>query len=346
MGTFASIQRFANDESRLLYAQTVWGDILQNFGRYFRARLSGALDYFDDSERDDVRRFGYGGEAGLSFVRPAWIAELLGAAYGRSYPDLTVMDTGDQNTTYSETSWTGAGTVRIAPARRVSARADGILQTTDTPDPYYDAESWTATGSIDARLVSSLFLTLSGTYQERVFTARPAGEDRDEYLQAGVGLRYSFGAGWMGLVRWAFSNYTWPDGSEEDSYRFSVGVNYAWGLRAALPPPRLDADVLVANSGGAIQRPDVGDGVLFRIQAPAAANVTVVGSFNGWKPGVTPLAKAGDGWWEARVALAPGSYEYAYVVDGEWRTPTEAIATVEDGFGGRNGVLEVLPPEI
>jgi hypothetical protein len=345
-GTFATFQRFLNDESRLLYAQTVWGDVYQNFGRAFRGRLSGAFDYYDDSERDDVRRFGYGAEAGISLVRPLWNAELWGAAYGRRYPNLTVTDMGNQTSTYTETTWSGAGTLRIAPTGRVSVRTDGILQTTDALDPYYDSQSWTASGSIDARVVSSLFLTLSGTYQNREFTARPTSGDQDKYLQAGVGLRYSIGTGWTALVRWAFSNYTWPDGSDEDSYRLSVGVNYAWGRRDAPPPQRVDIDMLTRESKGAVQKPDREGTVLFRIEAPAAAKVSVVGSFNGWESGATALAKTGDEWWEVRIELAPGSYEYAYVVDGEWTTPPEALVTVEDGFGGRNGVLEVLPPEI
>ena len=345
LGTFATLQRFFNDESRLLYAQTIWGDLYQNFGRSFRGRLSTALDYFDDSEREGVRQFGYGGEMGLTLVRPMWNVEAWGAAYGRSYPNLTVTDMQNQSSTYTETTWSGAGTLRIAPAGRVSVRADAILQATDALDSYYDSESLTASGSIDARVASSLFLTLSGTYQKRAFIDRAALEDEDEYLQAGVGMRYTVAPGWMFLARWAFSNYTWPDGSGEDSQRFSVGVNYAWGRRDAPPPPRVDIDMIVRESQGAIQEPDARGSVVFRIHAPEAANVSVVGSFNEWNGTATPLAKTSDGWWEARVALAPGSYEYAYVIDAKYTTPPEAIVTVEDGFGGRNGFLEVLPPQ-
>jgi 1,4-alpha-glucan branching enzyme len=123
-------------------------------------------------------------------------------------------------------------------------------------------------------------------------------------------------------------------------------VNYAWGRRDAPPPPRVDIDMLTRESKGAVQQPDREGTVLFRIEAPAAAKVSVVGSFNGWESGATALAKTADGWWAVRIELAPGSYEYAYVIDGEWTTPPEALVTLEDGFGGRNGVLEVLPPEI
>jgi hypothetical protein len=345
LGTFATLQQFFNDESRLLYAQTIWGDLYQSFGRSFRGRLSAALDYFDDSERGGVRQFGYGGELGLSLVQPLWNFELWGAAYGKNYPHLTYTDTRNQSSTYTETTWSGAGTLRIAPAGRVSVRADAILQTTDAVDSYYDSESLTASGSIDGRVASSLFITLSGTYQKRDFIDRAALEDEDEYLQAGVGARYTVAPGWMLLARWAFSNYTWPDGSDEDSQRFSVGVNYSWGRRDAPPPPRVDIDTIVRESRGAIQEPDARGSVVFRIHAPDAASVSVVGNFNAWNRAATPLAIAADGWWEARVALAAGTYEYAYIIDAKYTAPPEAIVTVEDGFGGRNGVLEVLPPQ-
>jgi hypothetical protein len=58
------------------------------------------------------------------------------------------------------------------------------------------------------------------------------------------------------------------------------------------------------------------------------------------------MSPAGDGWWEALLVIEPGSYEYVYVIDGDWVTPPEAKVTVNDGFGGRNGILDVLPPEL
>jgi hypothetical protein len=345
LGTFASFQQFFNEESRLLYAQTIWGDLYRSFGRSFRGRLSTALDCFNDSEQDEVRRFGYGAEAGFGFVRPLWSVELWSAAYGRSYPNLTATNMHDESSTYTETAWSGGGTVRIAPVGRVSVRTDAIYQATDALDAFYDSRSLTASGSIDARLASSLFITFSGTYQEREFIDRAPLENEDGYLQAGVGMRCTVAPGWMVLVRAAFSNYTWPDGSNEDSHRFSVGVSYAWGRRDASPPPRLDIDMIVRESRGAIQKPDVRGSVVFRVKAPDAVGVSVVGTFNEWESGATPLVKTAGGWWEARVALAPGTYEYAYMVDGTYLTPPESLITLEDGFGRQNGVLEVLPLE-
>jgi hypothetical protein len=45
--------------------------------------------------------------------------------------------------------------------------------------------------------------------------------------------------------------------------------------------------------------------------------------------------------------LAPGTYEYCLVVDGQWMPDPLARETVPNPFGGRNSVLKVagLPEE-
>jgi hypothetical protein len=54
----------------------------------------------------------------------------------------------------------------------------------------------------------------------------------------------------------------------------------------------------------------------FVLPARAAASVAVIGQFNDWDAAATPLERRADGTWEALVPLAPGRYEYAFVVDG------------------------------
>lgn len=343
-GTFASFQRFFNDESRLLYGHTAWGNLLQNFGKGFRGRLSASADYFDDSERSVVRRLGLGGELGIGLVRRNWNTEVWGGVRGRSYPNLEVIDTRNRTASYEEVGWSGGIIMRTAPIERVGVRLDGILQGTEANDSYSNSNSWTLGGSIDTRIVSTLFLTVSGTYQEREFGDRPAGENRDDYLAAGVGLRYTMLSGWTALVRFGFSNYTWTDGSDENTHRLAVGFQYAWGRPKTAPPPRVDVATLTRESDGSVQQPGSDDRVVFRVKAPGARSVAVAGSFDQWDSEGMPLSPVGDGWWEARIVIVPGTYEYIYIIDGEWTTPPEAKLTVNDGFGGRNGILEVLPP--
>lgn len=84
--------------------------------------------------------------------------------------------------------------------------------------------------------------------------------------------------------------------------------------------------------------------VLARIElhAPAARSVAVAGDFNGWRAEATPLRRGEGGAWSVLVPLAPGRrYEYAFLVDGEWVADPGAPASAEDGFGGRNAVMEL-----
>jgi hypothetical protein len=343
IGTFATLQRFFNSESRYLYAQTLWGDVFKSLGRDLRGRLSVSLDYFDDSERETVRRLGAGGELGLMFVRPGWSAEMWGGGRGRRYPNIDVQDVRGRSSTYTEAAWSGGAVFRASPVERVGLRADGVVQHTNSSDPLFDSVAWTAFASLDLRLVSSWFLTMSGTFQERDFTERAPGEDKDEYWQIGAGLRYTIAPGWTASIRYGYADYTWPDGASQDTERLAIGIHYVWGHRSAPPAPTVDVDALTRASSGAVQQPDREGNVHLRVRADGASRVAVAGDFNGWSPEATPLRPAGDGWWETRVELQAGVYEYVYVIDGKWTTPPEAILTVDDGFGGRNGILEVLP---
>lgn len=342
---FATLQRFLNEESRLVYAHTVSGDALWNFGHSMRGRLSLATDFFDDSERETVRRLGLSGELGLAVVRHAWNAELWGGARGRRYPNVDVLDSSQRLSTYGEVAWSGGTALRFVPNERVDLGVDGLVQQTDARDAFFDSQSWTVSGSANARLISTLYGSLFGAWQDRRFTERAPEEDHDEYWQTGAGLRYAFADGWDVALRWGYSLYTWPDGTEENSHRLAVDIRYAWG-RQAPPVPRVDVQTLVREGGGTFKRQDPRGNVGFRVLAPGAAAVSVAGSFNDWSTAAIPMQPASGGWWEARIVLAPGTYEYAYVIDGQWTTPPEALLTVEDGFGGTNGILEVLPSDV
>jgi anti-sigma factor RsiW len=78
---------------------------------------------------------------------------------------------------------------------------------------------------------------------------------------------------------------------------------------------------------------------------PGAQVVQVAGDFNGWNPARTSLDMAPDGMWTVTLPLEPGRYQYMLVVDGDrWMADPLAAEYADDGFGARNGVLEVPPP--
>ena len=79
----------------------------------------------------------------------------------------------------------------------------------------------------------------------------------------------------------------------------------------------------------------------FHLKAPQAKRVSVVGTFNGWDPEAHHLQGPDrDGVWTLRLPLAPGRYRYMFVVDGvRWMADPNAVASQNDGFGGRNSLL-------
>ncbi|MGE0642821.1 MAG: isoamylase early set domain-containing protein [Nitrospira sp.] len=84
------------------------------------------------------------------------------------------------------------------------------------------------------------------------------------------------------------------------------------------------------------------EGVRFTVSAPGATSVCVVGAFNGWLKGASPMAIAGGDVWSVVVPLKEGEYPFMYVIDeDQWVTPAHADDFVTDGFGQTNGIVVV-----
>lgn len=56
----------------------------------------------------------------------------------------------------------------------------------------------------------------------------------------------------------------------------------------------------------------------FELKAPGAKAVSLAASFNGFDSAALHLASGPDGVWSVTVPLPPGSYDYAFEVDGRW----------------------------
>ncbi len=66
-----------------------------------------------------------------------------------------------------------------------------------------------------------------------------------------------------------------------------------------------------------VQRPN--GWVEFRLFAPRARQVHVVGDFNEWDTSSHPMRRTKQGTWVCRLRLGDGAYEYRYLIDGAWR---------------------------
>lgn len=84
----------------------------------------------------------------------------------------------------------------------------------------------------------------------------------------------------------------------------------------------------------------------FVVIAPTAAKVSVVGDFNQWNAGATPMTRIeNSNAWRVTVSMSAGRHLYSFFTvgkDGEqWLADPSAPAAPDDGFGRANSVIIV-----
>jgi len=94
-------------------------------------------------------------------------------------------------------------------------------------------------------------------------------------------------------------------------------------------------------------RRDTVEFVRFVLVDSSARSVSLVGDFNGWRRGETPLNVASKpGVWTVSLPLPPGRHEYAFIVDGQRWVVDPASLRSSDEFGTESSVLLVAPTRI
>ena len=87
------------------------------------------------------------------------------------------------------------------------------------------------------------------------------------------------------------------------------------------------------------------DGVVFNYRPDSKpTKLFLAGSFNDWNPSNDKFLMKdddGDGTYSITVKLAPGTYQYQLVIDGQWTKDPYSPSDAPDGFGGRNGQFDV-----
>lgn len=83
--------------------------------------------------------------------------------------------------------------------------------------------------------------------------------------------------------------------------------------------------------------------VRFSIEAPKARKVMLAADFTDWQARAKAMRKekAGGRTFAATVNLPPGTYQYKFIVDGEWVEDPRAAGHVTNPFGSRNSLLTV-----
>jgi hypothetical protein len=86
--------------------------------------------------------------------------------------------------------------------------------------------------------------------------------------------------------------------------------------------------------------------VQFVIVASDANTVSLVGDFNDWDPGASPLQRAEGGVWSVVLPLRTGQFTYSFLVNGrEWRADPEAPRAAGEDFDRPSSIVLVSRTE-
>ena len=113
----------------------------------------------------------------------------------------------------------------------------------------------------------------------------------------------------------------------DGTYAYKFIVDYQWMTDPANPSFRKDGDGNLNSFLG------IGEPYLFKIEGFTTANkVILTGSFNNWNENELVMNKTKTGW-ELPYVVAPGNYEYKFIIDGKWILDTANPFTTGSGEG-------------
>lgn len=69
------------------------------------------------------------------------------------------------------------------------------------------------------------------------------------------------------------------------------------------------------------------------------SKVEVAGDFTGWLP--KPLRKSKDGAYSANIDLTAGTYEYKFLLNGQWVVDPDNGAWAANSYGTVNSIAQV-----
>lgn len=82
--------------------------------------------------------------------------------------------------------------------------------------------------------------------------------------------------------------------------------------------------------------------VTFSVHADKGKSVYIAGEFNKWNPTDKKMTyKTKSGIYSATIKLAPGEYQYKFIIDGTWCADPENANAVANDQGTFNSVITV-----
>ena len=128
--------------------------------------------------------------------------------------------------------------------------------------------------------------------------------------------------------------------TEEALQAEEAGVGEAWAAGNARVA-EAQASGAAAEAAGSESERTVD--TVFSLPAETQADrVALCGEFNDWSVESISLARGDDRAWRVTVPLAPGTYRYKFLLDGEtWENGTDADRYEENAYGTQDSVIVV-----
>lgn len=82
----------------------------------------------------------------------------------------------------------------------------------------------------------------------------------------------------------------------------------------------------------------------FIFVAPKAQSLSLVGDFNDWDASATPMTRiSDDGVWSVTLPLAPGQYQFQYLMNDTTWIADPTLPKVADPYGSVNSLVTIAP---
>jgi len=125
-----------------------------------------------------------------------------------------------------------------------------------------------------------------------------------------------------------------PPGYGKDQHPDAAPIDGSSGSNMPTPDAAIDAAAAVCNHA-------------FRLDGHGTASqVLLTGDFVQWAampPGAVAFTLGQDGGWTVSYPFEQGTWQYKFIVDGNWITDPTNQMTVDDGMGHTNSVYTCVP---
>lgn len=262
--------------------------------------------------------------------------EAVGAPVVPPGPGTSQPGTESASTATSVTLFAG---VEAWPGPRWQLRAEGYGSQTDASDVGIEYGGLGGSLRLTRWLRDGAFVAVGAGVESYGYRAAAEGDPSTEVPEDDLIWRGDLTVGWpVGRhveLRGRLAVLTRSGTAEADGFDHYTSIGLRIALGGILSPGRESSTGWTRTA----------DGLHLRLRYEGPGRLYLVGDFNEWAdPGLPLWSEAGD-LHSATLRLEPGRYEYRIrVVEGDsvrWLDLPEGTLTVDDGFGGENGLLVV-----